>query len=106
MNDDTLTVGVLLFEGAEELDVAGPWEVLGFWAAHIASSPVRVLTLGPRAGVVRCSKGLGLVADHDLITAPPLDLLTPIATTSTSSRRSTARSTYAPGSGTSTTATS
>ncbi|GHD77240.1 hypothetical protein GCM10010317_094870 [Streptomyces mirabilis] len=75
MNEDTLTIGVLLFEGAEELDVAGPWEVLGFWAAHIASSPVRVLTLGPRAGVVRCAKGLGLVADHDLTTAPPLDLL-------------------------------
>ena len=26
-------------------------------------------------GVVRCAKGLGLVADHDLATAPPLDLL-------------------------------
>jgi transcriptional regulator GlxA family with amidase domain len=75
VNEDTLTIGVLLFEGAEELDVAGPWEVLGFWAAHIASSPVRVLTLGPRAGVVRCAKGLGLVADHDLTMAPPLDLL-------------------------------
>ncbi|WP_405547603.1 DJ-1/PfpI family protein [Streptomyces phaeochromogenes] len=75
MNDDTLTLGVLLFEDAEELDVAGPWEVLGFWAAHIASRPVRLLTVGPRTGVVRCAKGLGLVADHDLATAPALDLL-------------------------------
>ncbi|MCZ4507706.1 DJ-1/PfpI family protein [Streptomyces sp. ActVer] len=75
MNDDTLTLGVLLFEDAEELDVAGPWEVLGFWAAHIASRPVRLLTVGPRKGVVRCAKGLGLVADHDLTSAPPLDLL-------------------------------
>ncbi|MFJ1533707.1 hypothetical protein ACIOFV_35745 [Streptomyces mirabilis] len=74
MNDDTLTIGVLLFEGAEELDIAGPWEVLGFWAAHIASSPVRVLSLGPRSGVVRCAKGLGLVTDHDLTTAEESEL--------------------------------
>ncbi|MFD3307277.1 DJ-1/PfpI family protein [Streptomyces sp. NPDC058694] len=74
-NDDALTLGVLVFEDAEELDVVGPWEVLGFWAAHIASRPVRVLTVGQGAGVVRCAKGLGLVAGHELATAPPLDLL-------------------------------
>ncbi|MEU2736130.1 DJ-1/PfpI family protein [Streptomyces sp. NPDC007095] len=72
---DTLTIGVLLFEDVEELDVVGPWEVLGFWAAHIASSPVQVLAVGPEAGVVRGSKGLGLVADRALADAPPLDVL-------------------------------
>lgn len=73
--EDTLTIGLLLFEEAEELDVAGPWEVLGFWADHIASRPVRLVTLAPRAGVVRCAKGLNVVAEHDLDTAPSLDLL-------------------------------
>ncbi|WP_240509679.1 hypothetical protein [Streptomyces malaysiense] len=63
MTED-LTIGVLLFEDVEELDVVGPWEVLGFWASHVATAPVRVLTVGRRAGVVRASKGLGLVADH------------------------------------------
>ncbi|MEU2990458.1 DJ-1/PfpI family protein [Streptomyces griseoincarnatus] len=72
---DTLTIGVLLFEDVEELDVVGPWEVLGFWASHVTSSTVRVLALGPEAGVVRGSQGLGLVADHALDEAPPLDVL-------------------------------
>ncbi|WP_405818634.1 DJ-1/PfpI family protein [Streptomyces sp. NBC_01390] len=72
---DPLTIGVLLFEDVEELDMVGPWEVLGFWAAHIASSPVRVLALGPEAGVVRGSQGLGLVADHSVTDAPRLDVL-------------------------------
>ncbi|MFK4098776.1 DJ-1/PfpI family protein [Streptomyces sp. NPDC019531] len=72
---DTLTIGVLLFEDVEELDAVGPWEVLGFWASHVASSSVRVLALGPDAGVVRGSQGLGLVADHALGEAPRLDVL-------------------------------
>lgn len=72
---DTLTIGVLLFEDVEELDMVGPWEVLGFWAAHIASSPAQVLAVGSEVGVVRGSKGLGLVADHAVADAPPLDVL-------------------------------
>ncbi|MGW0333685.1 DJ-1/PfpI family protein [Streptomyces sp. NPDC003011] len=71
----SLTIGVYVFEDAEELDVVGPWEVLGFWAAHVAEFPVRVLSVGREEGVVRCSKGLGLVADQSLATAPALDLL-------------------------------
>lgn len=72
---DTLTIGVLLFDDVEELDVVGPWEVLGFWASHIASSPVRVLTVGPEAGVVRGAKGLGLVVDHAVTDVPAFDVL-------------------------------
>ncbi|WP_340380291.1 DJ-1/PfpI family protein [Streptomyces sp. SS7] len=75
MADDALTIGVLLFDDVEELDVVGPWEVLGFWASHIATSSVRVVALGPRVGVVRGSKGLGMVADHAMDEALPLDLL-------------------------------
>ncbi|MFJ4694826.1 DJ-1/PfpI family protein [Streptomyces sp. NPDC088766] len=75
MADDVLTIGVLLFDDVEELDVVGPWEVLGFWASHIATSSVRVVALGPQVGVVRGSKGLGMVADHAMDEALPLDLL-------------------------------
>ncbi|WP_328935030.1 MULTISPECIES: DJ-1/PfpI family protein [unclassified Streptomyces] len=72
---DTLTIGVLLFDDVEELDVVGPWEVLGFWASHIASTPVRMLAVGPEAGVVRGSKGLGLIADHTATDVPAFDVL-------------------------------
>ena len=30
------TIGVALFEGAEELDWAGPWEVLAAWSDAVA----------------------------------------------------------------------
>lgn len=73
--EPSLTIGVLVFDGAEELDVVGPWEVLGFWAAHIATAPVRLVTVGREAGWVRCAKGLRLGVDHDLASVPVLDVL-------------------------------
>jgi transcriptional regulator GlxA family with amidase domain len=71
----SLTVGVFVFEDVEELDVVGPWEVLGFWAAHVATAPVRLITVGRKEGWVRCAKGLRLGVDHDLAAAPTLDVL-------------------------------
>ncbi|MBR8642792.1 DJ-1/PfpI family protein [Streptomyces tuirus] len=71
----SLTIGVFVFEEAEELDVVGPWEVLGFWGAHIATVPVRLLTIGREEGWVRCAKGLRLAVDHSPATAPALDVL-------------------------------
>ncbi|MEU5594344.1 DJ-1/PfpI family protein [Streptomyces sp. NPDC020298] len=71
----SLTIGVFVFEGAEELDVVGPWEVLGFWAAHVATDPVRLVTVAREEGWVRCAKGLRLGVDHGLDTAPALDVL-------------------------------
>ncbi|MBC3981551.1 DJ-1/PfpI family protein [Streptomyces sp. AC563] len=70
-----VNVGVLFFEEVEELDAVGPWEVLGYWAHHVASFPVRIFAIGREAGVVRCSKGLGLTMDYDVEHAPRLDLL-------------------------------
>ncbi|MFJ4682704.1 DJ-1/PfpI family protein [Streptomyces sp. NPDC091377] len=71
----SLTLGVFVFEDAEELDVVGPWEVLGFWAAHIATTPVRLVTVGREEGWVRCAKGLRLGVDHTPAAAPALDVL-------------------------------
>ncbi|MFT2019257.1 DJ-1/PfpI family protein [Streptomyces sp. 796.1] len=71
----TLTAGVLFFADVEELDAVGPWEVLGYWADHVAAFPVQVVAIGHEPGVVRCSKGLGLTVDCDVEHAPPLDLL-------------------------------
>ncbi|QGQ19110.1 DJ-1/PfpI family protein [Cellulomonas sp. JZ18] len=55
-----LRVGVLVFDGAEELDVVGPWEVLAAWAAHSALRP-EVVTFSPDGGGVRCAKGMSIV---------------------------------------------
>jgi len=69
------TIGVALFDGAEELDWAGPWEVLAAWAEQWPDDGVRVFTLARSDGVVRCAKGLRVLPDETWETAPPLDVL-------------------------------
>ena len=67
------TIGLLLFDGAEELDFAGPWEV--FTMAALLRDDVRVVTLAERAEPVRCAKGMRVIPDHALADAPALDVL-------------------------------
>jgi transcriptional regulator GlxA family with amidase domain len=69
------TIGIALFDGAEELDWAGPWEVLAAWAEQWPDDGVRVFTLARSDGVVTCAKGLRVLPDQTWETAPPLDVL-------------------------------
>jgi transcriptional regulator GlxA family with amidase domain len=68
------TYGLLIFDDAEELDFAGPWEVF------TASSMVRdhadaAVLIAEREGPVRCAKGMRVLPDHTLSDHPPLDVL-------------------------------
>jgi transcriptional regulator GlxA family with amidase domain len=67
------TIGIALFDDAEELDFVGPWEVFTMAIADLADS--RVLTIAERAGPVRCAKGLRVLPDHDFASAPELDVV-------------------------------
>ena len=67
-----VTTGVLLFDDVEELDFAGPWEVLA--SAVMLEPDDRVVTVA-QSEQVRCAKGLQVVADHRLEDAPALDVL-------------------------------
>jgi transcriptional regulator GlxA family with amidase domain len=71
----TTRIGILLFDGVEELDWAGPWEVLAAWAQRWPQDEVEVLTLAREEGPVTCAKGARVLPDGDLATAPPLDVL-------------------------------
>lgn len=70
-----LGFGIALFEGVEELDWAGPWEVLASWARHFPEDGARVWTMSRQPGVVTCAKGARIVADHTWADHPPLDVL-------------------------------
>lgn len=70
----TARIGVFLFEGAEELDWAGPWEVLGTWAQHWPQE-AELFSVAAEAGPIRCAKGLRVVAEHSWQTAPDIDVL-------------------------------
>ncbi len=67
------TSGILIFDGVEELDFAGPFEVL---AATAAMKPGdRVVTIAERAEPVRCNKGLRVIPDCTFAEAPRLDVV-------------------------------
>jgi transcriptional regulator GlxA family with amidase domain len=68
-------IAVALFEGAEELDFAGPWEVLAAWAKQWPDDGVDVFTVASTAEPVACAKGMRVVPDHTWETAPPIDVL-------------------------------
>ena len=67
------TIGLLIFDGAEELDFVGPWEV--FTMAGNVRDDIRVLTIAERAGPVACAKGMRVLPDHTLADAPALDVV-------------------------------
>jgi transcriptional regulator GlxA family with amidase domain len=72
------TFGLLIFDGAEELDFVGPWEVFTASAMLQAESGAAAdtcMTIAEHAGPIRCAKGLRVVADHGFSDHPPLDVL-------------------------------
>jgi transcriptional regulator GlxA family with amidase domain len=70
----SFTSGILVFDGTEELDLAGPWEVLTV-AASLRAAGDRVFTIAEENRPIVCSKGLRILPDLDFTAAPPLDLL-------------------------------
>ena len=68
-HDVHLRIGSLLFEGVDQIDLTGPFEVL----SRIPNSTYRIY--GKTAEPVRDIKGLRLTPDATLAEAPPLDVL-------------------------------
>jgi transcriptional regulator GlxA family with amidase domain len=68
-------IAVALFEGAEELDAVGPWEVLAAWATQWPNDGVEVFTVASSAEPVTCAKGMRVLPDHTWETAPAIDVL-------------------------------
>lgn len=68
-------IGIVLFDGVEELDAIGPWEVLSYWTHKYPEDGYAVFTLSPAGGVVQCAKGLRVLADHALADAPAVEVL-------------------------------
>jgi transcriptional regulator GlxA family with amidase domain len=68
-------IAIALFDGAEELDWAGPWEVLAAWSQGWPDDGVEVFTVAREDGVVTCAKGLRVLPDQTWASAPPLDVL-------------------------------
>lgn len=75
MTSPRRTIGIVLFDGVEELDAVGPWEVLAWWTQTFPDDGFEVVTLAPEGGTVTCAKGMRIVAQHSFGDAPHIDVL-------------------------------
>jgi transcriptional regulator GlxA family with amidase domain len=70
-----MRIAIALFDGAEELDWAGPWEVLAAWSKMWPDDGVEVYTVAESPEPITCAKGLRVLADHTWDDAPKPDLV-------------------------------
>ena len=68
-------IGILLFDGVEELDAVGPWEVFGFWTTAWPDDGWQVLCFSADGRPVTCAKGLTIVPQYATADLPPIDVL-------------------------------
>jgi transcriptional regulator GlxA family with amidase domain len=72
----TTRIGIILFDGAEELDWAGPWEVLSYWSKSHPEDDVEVFTVArDNSAPIECAKGLRVLADYSWDSVPEIDVL-------------------------------
>lgn len=68
------SVAFVLFDGAEELDFVGPWEVFTMVNA-VAPGEVNAVTVAETAGTVTCAKGMQVVAPYSFADCPAADIV-------------------------------
>jgi transcriptional regulator GlxA family with amidase domain len=56
-----MRIAIAVFEGAEELDFVGPWEVLAAWR-FLYPDDVEVVLVGEDSAPVTCAKGMQVLA--------------------------------------------
>jgi transcriptional regulator GlxA family with amidase domain len=75
----TSTIGILIFDDAEELDFVGPWEVFTMINEVSARTgkdrPHNVILVAERDAPVRCAKGMRVLPDVTTANCPKLDVL-------------------------------
>jgi len=74
-----ISIGILVFDGAEELDFAGPWEVFTMAnevSKHLGRPAVHeVKLIAERDGPVTCAKGMRVLPDLTTAHCSQLDIL-------------------------------
>jgi transcriptional regulator GlxA family with amidase domain len=68
-------IAIALFDDAEELDWAGPWEVLATWANQWPADGVEIFTVAETERPLRCANGLRVIADRRWDDVGPIDVL-------------------------------
>jgi transcriptional regulator GlxA family with amidase domain len=69
-----MRVAIAVFEGAEELDFVGPWEVLAAWR-FLRPDEADVFLVADTLDPVTCAKGMRVLADRTWDDAGQIDVL-------------------------------
>jgi transcriptional regulator GlxA family with amidase domain len=76
---ESFTIGIVLFDRAEELDWVGPFEVFTMArevaAGKGAAADIQVVLISQDGAVVQGAKGMRVEVDHSFSDAPSLDVL-------------------------------
>lgn len=66
-----ITLGVVLFDEFELLDVTGPLEMLG----NVPKDQLNIITIAEKKGAIASSQSIKIIAEYDFTETPPLDIL-------------------------------
>ena len=67
-------IGILVFDGVEELDAVGPWEVLAYWTRHYPEDGYDVALLSADGKPAMAAKGMLLTPHLSRADAPEFDV--------------------------------
>lgn len=74
-----MNIAILTFDGAEELDFVGPWEVFTMsnevFGYQDKERPDQVFLVSETGGTISCAKGMRVENDFSLSSAPEIDVL-------------------------------
>jgi transcriptional regulator GlxA family with amidase domain len=71
----TRTIAILLFDGVEELDAVGPWEVLSYWTQNHPADGWRVVTASVGGAAITAAKGMVITPTTALEDLEQIDVL-------------------------------
>ena len=74
MSDSPHRIAIAVFEGAEELDFVGPWEVMGGWRL-LYPDDLDVFLVGEDDRPISCAKGMRVLADKTWDELGEIDVL-------------------------------
>jgi transcriptional regulator GlxA family with amidase domain len=69
-----MRIAIAVFDGAEELDFAGPWEVLAAWC-FLYPDDVEVVLVGENSEPVTCAKGMRVLPETSWDQLDDIDVL-------------------------------
>jgi transcriptional regulator GlxA family with amidase domain len=69
-----MRIAIAAFDGAEELDFAGPWEVLAAWR-FLYPNDVDVVLVGDSTAPITCAKGMRVVPETSWAELGDIDVL-------------------------------